>query len=89
MLTRGEQTESRTGSGGRLHFGMVAGFKSESVAGLNRNSQCLSNVCFRELFGIVLDEIAAQESFVNEAIEIDLEADIVTVTRYALPNLDS
>ena len=42
----------------------------------------------RELFDAVLDEIAAQESFVNEAIEIDLEADVVTVTRYALPSLD-
>jgi hypothetical protein len=25
-------------AGGRLHFGMVAGFKPESVAGLRRNS---------------------------------------------------
>src|SRR5271154_1888345 len=30
-----------TGSGGRLHFGTVAGFKTESVAGLNRNSHCV------------------------------------------------
>ena len=28
-----------TGSGGRLHLGMVAGIKSESLAGLPRNSQ--------------------------------------------------
>jgi len=26
-------------NGGRLHFGMVAGFKSESPAGINRNPQ--------------------------------------------------
>ncbi len=39
----GANFESRkSGSGGRLHFGMVAGIKSESVAGLNRNSQLIS-----------------------------------------------
>src|ERR1700678_3123190 len=37
--SRGADAERLTGSGGRLHFGMVAGFKSESVAGLRRNSQ--------------------------------------------------
>ena len=37
--SRAADAEPLTGSGGRLHFGMVAGFKSESVAGLRRNSQ--------------------------------------------------
>src|SRR5271170_4003480 len=36
--SRGADAERLTGSGGRLHFGTVAGFKSESVAGLRRNS---------------------------------------------------
>src|SRR5271170_454150 len=36
--SRGADAERLTGSGGRLHFGIVAGFKSESVAGLRRNS---------------------------------------------------
>src|SRR5271167_1789572 len=35
---RGANGEAVTGSGGRLHFGMVAGIKSESPAGLPRNS---------------------------------------------------
>jgi hypothetical protein len=41
LLACGEQTfrAEKPGSGARLHFGMVAGFKSESVVGLNRNSQ--------------------------------------------------
>ena len=48
LLICGEPTPGAVaGSGGRLHFGMVAGFKSErrpasnrkSVAGLRRNSQ--------------------------------------------------
>src|SRR5271163_2203686 len=40
LLNRGEQTLTAvTGSGGRLHFGMVAGIKSERPAGLRRNSQ--------------------------------------------------
>src|SRR5271170_4435107 len=39
--SRGADAEPLTGSGGRLHFGMVDGFKSESVAGLRRNSQAL------------------------------------------------
>ena len=43
----------------------------------------------RELFNIVLGEITAQESFVNEIIEIDLEAETVTVTRYGLPTPDT
>ena len=51
LLNRGEQTvEAVTGSGGRLHFGMVAGhqigtaadIKSESPAGLHRNSQLVA-----------------------------------------------
>src|SRR5271156_5735066 len=36
---RGANGEAVTGSGGRLHFGMVADIKSESPAGLPRNSQ--------------------------------------------------
>src|SRR5271154_2711291 len=36
--SRGADAERLTGSGGRLPFGIVAGFKSESVAGLRRNS---------------------------------------------------
>ena len=40
LLNRGEQTlRAVTGSGGRLHFGMVAGIKSECPPGLRRNSQ--------------------------------------------------
>src|SRR5271157_3150004 len=40
LLNRGEQTtRAVTGSGGRLHFGIVAGIKSEPLAGLRRNSQ--------------------------------------------------
>src|SRR5271155_3899868 len=35
-------------NGGRLHFGTVAGFKSESVAGLRRNSQ-FSNDRFEKI----------------------------------------
>ena len=39
LLNRGEQTLTAvTGSGGRLHFGTVADIKSESPAGLRRNS---------------------------------------------------
>src|SRR5271163_4814851 len=39
LLNRGEQTtRAVTGSGGRDHFGMVADIKSESLAGLRRNS---------------------------------------------------
>jgi hypothetical protein len=39
LMNRGEQTLTAvTGSGGRLHFGMVADIKSESLAGLRRNS---------------------------------------------------
>ena len=41
--SRGADAERLTGSGGRLHFGMVAGFKSELVAGLRRNSHIASN----------------------------------------------
>ena len=38
MLNRGEQTLTAvTGSGGRLHFGMVAGIKSERWPTSNRN----------------------------------------------------
>ena len=38
MLNRGEQTlRAVTGSGGRLHFGMVAGIKSERWPTSNRN----------------------------------------------------
>src|SRR5271163_2572993 len=37
---RGANGEAVTGSGGRLHFGMVADIKSESPAGLPRNSHC-------------------------------------------------
>ena len=38
MLNRGEQTlRAVTGSGGRLHFGMVAGIKSERRPTSNRN----------------------------------------------------
>ena len=36
---RGTNSEPDTGPGGRLQIGTVADFKSESVAGLNRNSQ--------------------------------------------------
>src|ERR1700677_4657098 len=35
---RGANGQAVTGSGGRLHFGMVADIKSEAPAGLNRNS---------------------------------------------------
>ena len=38
LLNRGEQTmRAMTGSGGRLHFGMVAGIKSERWPTSNRN----------------------------------------------------
>src|SRR5271154_3806677 len=38
LLIRGEQTATAvTGSGGRLHFGMVAGIKSEWWPASNRN----------------------------------------------------
>src|SRR5271165_7356582 len=38
LLNRGEQTtRAVTGSGGRLHFGMVAGIKSERWPTSNRN----------------------------------------------------
>src|SRR5260370_29229802 len=38
LLNRGEQTlRAVTGSGGRLHFGMVAGLKSERWPTSNRN----------------------------------------------------
>src|SRR5271169_6816527 len=35
--SRGADAERLTGSGGRLHFGMVAGFKSERWPASNRN----------------------------------------------------
>jgi hypothetical protein len=39
LLNRGEQTlRAVTGSGGRLHFGMVAGIKSERRPTSNRNA---------------------------------------------------
>src|ERR1700677_630934 len=44
LLNRGEQTlRAVTGSGGRLHFGMVAGIKSERWPTSNRNpwADCL------------------------------------------------
>jgi hypothetical protein len=38
LMNRGEQTlRAVTGSGGRLHFGMVAGIKSERWPKSNRN----------------------------------------------------
>lgn len=43
----------------------------------------------RDLFGAILDEVSAHGNLVNEAIEIDLAADIATMTRYALPALES
>jgi hypothetical protein len=40
LLTRGEQTvRTVTGSGGRLHLGMVAGIKSERRPASNRKSR--------------------------------------------------
>jgi hypothetical protein len=42
LPNRGERTlRAVTSSGGRLHFAMVAGIKSESLAGLPRNSHPL------------------------------------------------
>jgi hypothetical protein len=39
LANRGEQTvRTVTGSGGRLHFGMVAGIKSERWPASNRNA---------------------------------------------------
>src|SRR5271170_7424831 len=55
LMNRGEQTlRAVTGSGGRLHFGMVAGIKSERWPTSNRNPwpDCLgirSDYYFRQL----------------------------------------
>ena len=45
---RGTNSEPDTGPGGRLQIGTVADFKSESVAGLNRNSQISTNLAFAD-----------------------------------------
>ena len=59
MLNRGEQTlRAVTGSGGRLHFGMVAGIKSERWPTSNRNPwpDCLGirNLCAEGASALVI-----------------------------------
>lgn len=41
----------------------------------------------RELFDAVLEELAADDEFVNEVIEIAIEDEMAIITRYALPNV--
>jgi hypothetical protein len=56
LLNRGEQTmRAVTGSGGRVHFGMVADIRSESLAGLRRNSQFAAPFVWRCLSGSAVD----------------------------------
>jgi hypothetical protein len=67
LLICGEQTkwtENRLSwpasfrNGGRLQIGMVAGFKSESLAGLNRNSQVSAPAHFPASFDRKVAETA-------------------------------
>lgn len=41
----------------------------------------------RELFDAVLEELMADDEFVNEVIEIAIEGEMAIITRYALPNV--
>lgn len=41
----------------------------------------------RELFDAVLEELVADDEFVNEVIEIAIEGEMAIITRYALPNV--
>src|ERR1700686_4082398 len=72
LLNRGEQTlRAGTGSGGRLHFGMVAGIKSERWPTSNRNPwpDCLGiRTVAEEITSVCADFVVELRGFEPMAI---------------------
>ena len=67
-------------SAGRLIFALDATASREPTWASAQTLQ-------REMFDVVLDELANSDELLNEIIEISVEEDALVITRYVLPEI--